>query len=143
MTTTETGVGVPAADRHWRLRHLPTLLVASAVVAVIAAVVGGVLAGGVGAFGAALGVVVATVSFLASTLAIAWADSVDPRLVMPFGMGMYIAKISLMGGLLLVVATAGWDGLVPLSWGIAAGVLGWSAAQIWWIATVHVPRFRR
>lgn len=134
----ETGAG-----RNWRLRHLPPLLLVSALVAAGAAAVGGLVSGGVGAFAAALGVALATASFVASTLVIAWADTIDTKLVMPFGMGMYIAKISLLGGVLLVLAQAGWSGLVPLAWGLAVGVVGWSAAQIWWIAAVHVPATRR
>jgi hypothetical protein len=136
-----TTLRTPARD--WRLRHLPPLVLASAVVAAGMAVAGGLVWGGVGAFGAGLGVLVATASFVASTLAIALADRLDTKLVMPFGMGMYVAKVSLLGGVLLVLAQAGWSGLVPLAWGIAVGVLGWSAAQIWWIATVHVPATRR
>jgi hypothetical protein len=131
------------ADRRWRLRHLPAMLAASAAMLVVAAAVGWWLVGGAGALGAAIGVAVATLSFTASTLAIAFADGLDPRLVMPFGMGAYIAKVSLFGGLLLGVSQTGWAGLVPLGWGIAAGVLAWTAAQIWWIAAVHVPATRR
>jgi hypothetical protein len=131
------------ADRRWRTRHLPPLLAASAVVMIIAAAIGGAVQGPVGALGAALGVAIATASFTVSTLVIAYADRLDPKLVMPFGMGTYIAKISVLGGLLLVVAEAGWAGLKPLAWGIAAGVLGWAVVQIWWIAKVHVPATRR
>ncbi len=131
------------ADRNWRLQHLPPILIAAAVMTVGAAVLGGVLAGGVGAWAAPLGVLVATGSFLASTLAIAWADKLDAKLVMPFGMGVYVAKLSLLGGIMLVVATTGWAGIKPLSAGIVAGVLAWTATQIWWIVTVHAPRFRR
>ncbi|MDG4823315.1 hypothetical protein O7635_15780 [Asanoa sp. WMMD1127] len=131
------------ADRNWRLRHLPPILIAAAVMTVGAAVLGAVFAGGVGAFAAALGVLIATGSYLASTLAIAWADKLDSKLVMPFGMGVYVAKLSLLGGLMLVVASTGWAGLKPLSVGIVAGVLAWTATQIWWIVTVHARRFRR
>jgi len=133
----------PDADRNWRLRHLPPILIAAAVMTIGAAVLGGVLAGGVGAYAAPLGVLLATASFLASTLAIAWADKLDTKLVMPFGMGVYVAKLSLLGGILLVVATTDWAGIKPLSAGIVAGVLAWTATQIWWIVTVHAPRFRR
>jgi len=143
MSTSPARTPETAADRHWRLRHLPPVLIAVAVMTAGAAVVGGLLSGGVGAFGAALGVLVAAASFLVSTLAIAWADSLDRKLIMPFGMGVYIAKLSLMGGLLLVAAEAGWAGLIPLACGIAAGVVAWTATQIWWIVTVHARGFRR
>lgn len=134
---------VADADRNWRLRHLPPILIAAGVMTVGAAVLGGLFAGGVGAFAAPLGVVIATASYLASTLAIAWADKLDTKLVMPFGMGVYVAKLSVLGGLMLAVSTTGWNGLVPLSVGIVAGVLAWTATQIWWIVAVHVRRFRR
>jgi hypothetical protein len=130
------------ADRGWRLRHLPLMLAASAAMALVAAAVGFWLAGAAGA-AAAVGVAVATLSFTASTLVIAYADRLDPRLVLPFGLGMYIAKITLIGGLALAVAQSGWPGFLPMMWGIAAGVLAWGAAQIWWIAAVHVPATRR
>jgi hypothetical protein len=144
MSTTSVPTPAPAdADRNWRLRHLPPILIAAGVMTAGAAVLGAVFAGGVGAFAAALGVVIATVSYLASTLAIAWADKLDPKLVMPFGMGVYVAKLSVLGGLMLVVASTGWAGLKPLSVGIVAGVLAWTATQIWWIVTVHAPRFHR
>jgi len=142
-TSAPTGSAPSDADRNWRLQHLPPILIAAAVMTVGAAVLGGVLAGGVGAWAAPLGVLVATGSFLASTLAIAWADKLDAKLVMPFGMGVYVAKLSLLGGIMLVVATTGWAGIKPLSAGIVAGVLAWTVTQIWWIVTVHAPRFRR
>ena len=128
---------------RWRLRHLPPLLLVSGLVAAGAAVVGGLVGGAVGAFAAALGVAVATASFVASTLVIAWADTINTKLVMPFGMGTYIAKVSLMAGLLLALMASGWAGLQPFAWGLAVGVVAWSAAQIWWIVTVHVPATRR
>ena len=140
---TPDAAAAPEADRNWRLRHLPPILIAAAVMTAGAAVLGGVFAGGVGAYAAPLGVLVATASYLVSTLAIAWADKLDAKLVMPFGMGVYVAKLSVLGGLMLVVATTGWSGLKPLSVGIVAGVLAWTATQIWWIVTVHARRFRR
>jgi len=130
----------PVGDRRWRLRHLPLLLMVSGLVLVAAAVVGWWTHGGAGAAGAAIGVGVATVSYTASTLVIAKADAISPQLVLPVGLGMYVAKFSLLGGMMLVAAGTGWSGLVPLGWGIAAGVIGWTGAQIWWVATIHAPR---
>jgi hypothetical protein len=142
-TSPRTPVEPEAAAGRWRLRHLPPLLLVSGLVAAGAAVVGGLVSGGVGAFAAALGVAVATASFVASTLVIAWADTIDTKLVMPFGMGTYIAKVCVLVGLLLVLVPSGWAGLQPFAWGLAVGVVAWSAAQIWWIVTVHVPATRR
>lgn len=130
------------AERHWRLRHLPVLIAVSAVLLVVAAVVGGLAAGGTGALGAAAGVGVVTVGYVLSTLVVAWADSVHPKLVLPFGLAVYTTKITLFGGLMIAVAAAGWAGLIPFSLGIAAGVVGWTGAHIWWISTVHAARQR-
>jgi hypothetical protein len=134
--------GTPTAadtDRRWRLRHLPALLVASAVIMVVAAAVGWQSRGATGGAGAAVGVGIVTLSYTLSTLVIAWADSISPKLVLPFGVGAYIAKFSLLGGAMIVLGGTGWPGLLPMAWGIVAGVVGWTAAQIWWIVTVHMP----
>jgi hypothetical protein len=123
----------------WRLAHLPVLLAVTGVVIAIAAVLGWLGAGGPGAVGAAAGVGVAGASYLLSTLVIAWADSVDPQLVLPFGMIMYIVKFTLLGVLMVAVLASDWPGQVPLGLGVAAGVVGWTAAQIWWVVR-HPPR---
>lgn len=124
-------------ERWWRLRHLPLLLVASSVVLVAAMLAGWLSRGTAGAAGAAIGVGVVTLSYTFSTLLIAWADSISSKLVLPFGLGAYVAKFSLFGGLMLLIGGSRWPGLVPMGWGIVAGVAGWTAAQIWWIVTVH------
>ncbi|MGR6321804.1 hypothetical protein Q2K19_16665 [Micromonospora soli] len=129
-----------AADRGWRLRHLPVLLIASAVLAALAAVVGGVTRGADGALGAAAGVAVTAFSYTLTTVVLAWADARDPQLVLPFGLGLYIAKMTLLGGVMVLVGATGWSGLIPFCLGIAAGVLIWTGVHIWWLATVHARR---
>jgi hypothetical protein len=111
--------------------------VTSAVVLAAAAIAGWLARGNAGAAGAAVGVGVVTLSYTMSTVLIAWADSLSPQLVLPFGLGAYVAKFSLFGGLMILIGGTGWAGLVPMAWGIVAGVVGWTAAQIWWIATVR------
>lgn len=130
---------VEPIDRHWRLRHLPVLLGVSVVLLVGAAVVGWLAGGGPGATGAAIGVGVVSVSYTLSTLAVAGADSISPQLVLPVGLTMYVTKFTILGVLMVVMVASGWAGLVPLGVGVAVGVVGWTAAQIWWIVTVHAP----
>ena len=129
-----------AADRGWRLRHLPVLLVASAVLAALAAVVGGVTHGPAGALGAAAGVALTVASYTLTTVVLAWADARDPQLVLPFGVGVYVAKMSLLGAVMVLVASTGWSGLIPLCLGIAVGVLVWTGVHVWWLSTVHARR---
>ncbi|WP_405105041.1 hypothetical protein OG559_17210 [Micromonospora sp. NBC_01405] len=138
--------GVDAAhvadDRGWRLRHLPLLLVVSAVVAALGAVAGGVLGGADAALGVAAGMAVTVASYTLTTVVLAWADARNPQLVLPFGLGLYAAKFTLLGGVMLAVASTGWAGLLPLCLGIAVGVAAWTGAHIWWISTVHMRRTR-
>ncbi|HEU4426907.1 MAG TPA: hypothetical protein VFR67_30610 [Pilimelia sp.] len=122
------------AGAHWRTRHLPPLLVVSGVVMLGAAAVGWLAAGPPGAAGAGAGVALVTAGYVLSTVAIAWADSVAPALVLPVGLMTYVVKLTVIAGVLVVAAELGWQGLVPAAWGVVAGVLGWTAAQIWWLA---------
>jgi hypothetical protein len=132
----------PAADDgRWRLRHLPTLLVTSAVVIVLGAVLGGLARGGAGAVGAAVGVALPSASFTLSTVVLAWADKQNPRLVLPFGVGLYVMKYSLLLGVMILVGTSDWAGFVPFGWGVAAGVVAWTGVHIWWLTRVW-PRSR-
>lgn len=123
----------------WRLAHLPALLAASGAVLAGAALLGWLTRGGAGAMGAAIGVAVVTASYLVSTLVIAWADATDPQLVLPFGLGTYVAKFTLIGVVMAAVAASDWAGLVPMGFGVVAGVLVWTTAQIWWVVR-HPPR---
>ncbi|QLQ37559.1 hypothetical protein [Micromonospora robiginosa] len=130
------------ADRGWRLRHLPVLLAAVAVLAALAAVAGGVWRGADGALGAAAGVAVTAASYTLTTVVLAWADARDPQLVLPFGLGLYVAKMTALGGVMVLVASTGWPGLIPFCLGVAAGVVVWTGVHIWWLATVHARRVR-
>ena len=129
-----------AEDRGWRLRHLPVLLVATAVLGAAAAVVGGVTGGADAALGAAAGVAVTAVSYTLTTVVLAWADARDPQLVLPFGVGLYVAKFSLLIAVMIGVASTGWAGLIPLCLGIAVGVAVWTGVHVWWLTTVHARR---
>ncbi|MGI5212264.1 hypothetical protein [Plantactinospora sp. CA-290183] len=131
------------ADRYWRVRHLPVVLGASLALLVVATVVGGILAGDAGATGAAVGVGLVTFSYLSSTLVIAWADSVHPSLVLPFGVAMYVAKFSVIGVVMAGVASRDWAGMPALGFGVIAGVIAWTGANIWWLNRVHLARMRR
>lgn len=120
------------ADRFWRVRHLPLLLGVCGVVLVAATATGLAVRGWPGAAGAAAGVGIVTASYLLSTVMIAWAASIDVKLVLPWGMAAYITKFTLIG-LLMTSVPADWPGLVPLGWGVVVSVVAWTGAQIWWV----------
>jgi hypothetical protein len=122
-----------------RLRHLPSGLAASAVLLVVGAVLGGVLRGWAGAAGAAAGVGMVATSYVLSTLAVAWADSVNPRLIMPVGLATYVIKVALIGIGLAAVSRTDWAGLVPMGIAVMAAAVGWIIAQAWWTWQARIP----
>jgi hypothetical protein len=107
-----------------RLRHLPSGLIASAVLLVV---------------GAAAGVLLVAASYTVSSLVIAWADAVRPALIMPVGLLTYAVKFTLIGILMWVVAGTGWAGLPAMGVGVIAGALGWTTAQAVWTWRARIP----
>jgi hypothetical protein len=122
-----------------RLRHLPAGLLASGVLLVAGVVVGAALRGWAGAAGAAAGVVLVAASYVLSTLAVAWADSVNPRLIMPVGLGTYVLKVVLIGVAMAAIAGTGWAGLVPMGIAVMVAAVGWIVAQAWWTWHARIP----
>lgn len=116
-----------------RTRHLATALGASGALTVVAAIIGWLAGGTTAAVGAAAGVVLVAVSYAATTLAVAWADTVNFRMVFPVGMAMYLIKFSLLGAMLIAVGASDWSGKIPMALGICAGVVAWTAAHVWWL----------
>jgi hypothetical protein len=120
-----------------RLGHVPLALAVSGGVLALAAAVGWLTRGGAGAAGAAAGVALVAVSYLVSSVAIAWADSINPRLVLPVGLATYVTKIVLLGLVMLGIVRTGWDGTTPMGVAIIPGVIGWTGANVWW--ALHPP----
>jgi hypothetical protein len=115
-----------------RLRHLPSGLRATAVL-LPAGAAAGLLFGGVAAgLGAAFGVLLVAASFSVSSVIIAWADSINPQLVLPVGLLTYALKFTLLGFTAVVLAATGWAGLPAFGLGMAAATLAWATAQAWW-----------
>jgi hypothetical protein len=125
-----------------RLRYLPTPLYASAALFVVGALLGWLLDGRASAFGAMTGVGIVTLSYTMSVLVIAWADSIAPKLVLPFGMGVYIVKYTWIGMVMLVLASHEWAGLPALGFGVMAAVATWTGAQIFTVVR-HGPHSAR
>jgi ATP synthase protein I len=115
-----------------RLRHLPSGLIASAVLLVVGVAVGALLRGSAGALGAAAGVSLVAASYVIGSLVIAWADSIDPRLILPAGLMTYVLKFTVIGLVMAVVAGSGWAGLRPMGVAVLATAFGWIVAQSWW-----------
>jgi hypothetical protein len=106
---------------------------------VVAVAVGAVLAGTDGAGGAALGVGLVVASYLISSLVVAWADSVDPRLVLPVGLATYAVKVLFLGVAMSALSATGWAGLTSMAVALMAAVLVWTGAQVWWTWRARIP----
>lgn len=127
------------AGLGWRLAHLPMLLVATGALLAGATVVGWLARGGAGAAGAATGIGLVAVSYLVSTLLMAWADVVNPSLVLPVGLLTYLVKFTLIGFVMAALVASGWSGLPAMGVGVVVGVVGWTGTHIWWLVR-HPPR---
>ena len=117
-------------------RSLLLCLRAAVVCAGVAALGGGAIvianpdpSPGLAGVGFALGVAIAGVSFLLSSLVIAWVDTIDRRMILPIGLMTYVFKILVIGMVVFGLSHGDWPGFVPLLWGIAAGATGWIFTQ--------------
>jgi hypothetical protein len=82
--------------------------------------------------GRRVGVAIVVASYTASSVALAWADSVDPQLVLKVGLTVYVLKFTAIGGD-DGDRGSGWAGLKPMGVAVIAAVVIWCGAQIWWV----------
>ncbi|MDR7281069.1 hypothetical protein [Catenuloplanes atrovinosus] len=111
--------------------HIVWPLAATAVLTVVLAVAGLAVDGRAGLLGALLGVALMAGGYLLSNLAVAWADSVMPKLVLTVGLATYIFKITLLGTVLLVVVDRDWAGVRMTAVGMVCALVIWISAQVW------------
>jgi hypothetical protein len=111
----------------------------TAVLLVLAVVLGAVFAGVAGAAGAAVGVLLVAASYTASSLVIAWADSVHPSLVLPVGLLTYVLKFTVLGFAMYALAETGWRGMPALGVALIVATLSWATAHAWWTWHAKIP----
>jgi hypothetical protein len=121
------------ADPKWRIEHLPMIMSIGIALVLCGGSAGFLIGGPATGLGVALGILVVVIGFSFSTLAIAWADVLRPQLVMPVGLAVYVIKYALIVGVLAAARSTRWDGTLPMAYGVAAGAVAMTAAQIWWI----------
>ncbi|SDT77261.1 hypothetical protein [Actinoplanes derwentensis] len=121
----------PLADR---LRHLRAPLAVSGVLLFVTPAVGWWVDGPTGALGAAVGVLVVAGGYALSSVTVAWADWINPKLVFSVGLASYLFKVSLLGIVLMSVLRADWPGTRMMAIGMITAILAWVFAQTWWTA---------
>jgi hypothetical protein len=127
------------ASLRKRLTHLPSGLAASGVLLVLAVAVAALFSGAAAAAGAALGVALVAASFSGSSVVLAWADSIDRRLIMPVGMVTYAVKFAALGVAVAALAGTQWSGLPAFGFAVIAATLTWATAQAWWTWHAKIP----
>jgi hypothetical protein len=127
-----------AGPMAMRLRHLRVPLICSAVLLVAGAATGWIVVGPLGAAGAAIGVCTVAASYALSSVAVAWADSVAPSLIMTVGLTTYVFKFALLGVVFFAVPS-GWPGTRAMALAMVASVLVWITAQVWWTLKAKIP----
>ena len=122
-----------------RLRHLPASLAATAVLLLVGMAVGGVTSGAAAALGVLAGVALVAVSYLVSSLVVAYVDLVARAQLLPIGLMTYVFKFAVFGVVMWRVSGTGWGGLRPMGFAIIAATIVWTAAQLWWILRAKIP----
>ncbi|WP_433551323.1 hypothetical protein ACQP08_27185 [Micromonospora zamorensis] len=137
----EPRAGEPGAIRV-RLPHLRPTLLSCAVLAVLAIPLAAVLEGAEGAAGAAAGIALVVVSYLISGFSVAWADAINPRMVMSVGLVTYGVKIVILGLTMAAIATTGWGGLRVMGIAVIVAVVVWTGAHLAWALRSPLPTFK-
>lgn len=124
--------------RVTRLGHLRACLPASALTGLLGALVA--LPTGVGqAFGVLLGATVAAAVLTLGALAVDGADRLATHLVLPVGLGTYLATILALGGVILRFQDSTGPVVSGLPWGVVAATMVWLFVQSWWAWTSPTP----
>ncbi|MEV0459077.1 hypothetical protein [Catellatospora methionotrophica] len=122
-----------------RLKFLPFMLGVTAAVAVLAPLVAYLTVGAQAAVGVLAGVALVAVSYLLSSVVIAWADSINPKMVLSVGLLMYGIKFTVLFLVLAVIAKSGWAGLKPMAIGIGIAAIAWTIGHGWWLWHAKIP----
>jgi hypothetical protein len=122
------------ADPRWRIEHLPMISAIGVALALCATSAGFLFGGAAIGLGLGAGVLLVAIGYSLSTLAIGWADTLRPALVLPVGMTVYMVKYILIALILIAAGASGWAGAKPMAFGIAIGAVVMTAAQAFWIA---------
>lgn len=122
-----------------RLRHLPASLLATAALTLVGVPVAGLVAGWTGALGALAGIALVAVSYLISSLVVAWVDLVARHLLLVIVLLTYVLKFAAFGVVMWSAAETGWTGLPPMGVAIIVATVVWTGAQFWWIMRAKLP----
>jgi hypothetical protein len=116
-----------------RLTHLPTQLIAMAIVLVVTVPIALWRDGGTGAAGDVAGVALVTLSYVVSSLIIAWTDLKAHHLLLPVALGTYIIKFTFIGLAMWAALNTDWSGLPWMGVSVIIAVIAWMTAHAVWV----------
>ncbi|GAA2364928.1 hypothetical protein [Dactylosporangium salmoneum] len=116
-----------------RLTHLPAQLLAMAIVLAVTIPIALWRDGGAGAAGDAAGVGLVTVSYVVSSLIIAWTDLRARHMLLPVAMATYLVKFTFIGFAMWVALGTDWAGLPWMGVSVIVAVIAWMTAHAIWV----------
>ncbi|GAA3457660.1 hypothetical protein [Dactylosporangium matsuzakiense] len=122
-----------------RLTHLPAQLLAMAIVLVVTVPVALWRDGGTGAAGVVAAVGLVTLSYVISSLVIAWIDLKARHMLVPVAMATYIIKFTVIGFAMWAALTTEWGGLTWMGVGVIVAVIAWMTAHAVWVWRAKIP----
>jgi hypothetical protein len=122
-----------------RLRHLPACLLATAGLLVVALPAGFVWRHAAGLLGVLGGAVLVAVSYLSSSLVVAWVDLRAREMLLPVVLLTYVLKFTVFGIVMWSISTTDWAGLAALGWTVIAATVVWTSAQGWYVFRAKIP----
>lgn len=122
-----------------RLTHLPTQLLAMAIVLVVTVPIALWRDGWTGVGGDAAGVGLVTLSYVVSSLVIAWTDLKAHQLLLPVALGTYVIKFTIIGLAMWAALNTEWAGLPWMGVSVIVAVIAWMTAHAVWVWRAKIP----
>lgn len=122
-----------------RLQHLPAGLIAMAIALAATVPIALWRDGGTGAAADAAGVTLVTLSYVLSSLVIAWVDLRNRQLLLPVAMATYVVKFTLIGLVMWAALGTRWAGLPWMGVSVIVAVIAWMTAHAVWVWRAKIP----
>ncbi|GAA1783855.1 MULTISPECIES: hypothetical protein [Streptomonospora] len=119
-------------------RILRGAAIPTAVAGALATAVAGTVSGAQGLLGAVSGTVLALAFFGLSFLVVTWAGDKNPKYLYPAAMGTYLAKIVLLGVLLVAFGDAAVFNHLSFAITASACTVVWMGAHLWALNTAKI-----
>jgi hypothetical protein len=139
MKSNGTVAATASSSLKKRLNHLPAQLLTMAIVVAVTVPIALWRDGGPGAGGDVAGVALVTLSYVVSSLIIAWTDLKARHMLLPVALATYIVKFTIIGFAMWAALNTGWSGLPWMGVSVIVAVVAWMAAHAVWVWRAKIP----